>query len=185
MAAAMSALFYLYLQLLYIQAMARDRKPAKSRPREIASDRGQPPNDRKSRTRAETGLCLARAARNLARRITQVYDRHLAPYDLTLPQFAMLMMIAAAKEETLGALASEAGLDPSTLTRNLQGLEKLQLIEVASFEEDQRRRTVWLTKNGARRVSAAIPAWSAAQREIISTLGPRFTSDLTKASLSL
>ena len=165
--------------------MARDRKPATPRPGEIASAGGQPPGDLKSRARAATGFCLARAARNLARRITQVYDRHLAPYGLTLPQFAMLTMIAAAKDETLGALASEAGLDPSTLTRNLQGLEKLHLIEIASLEEDQRRRTVFLTANGGRRVSAAIPAWSAAQREIIATLGPRFTADLARASLSL
>ena len=165
--------------------MARDRKPAVAKTGEISSARRQPPGDLKTRARAATGLCLARASRNLARRVTQIYDRHLAVHDFSLPQFAMLMMIAAAKDDTLGALAIEAGLDPSTLTRNLQGLEKLDLVEIASIDEDLRRRAVWLTEIGARRVSAAIPAWDEAQREVVAILGAKFTADLTRASLSL
>jgi DNA-binding MarR family transcriptional regulator len=165
--------------------MARDRKPASAKTRAISSARRHPPGDLRSRARAAAGLCLARASRNLARRITQVYDRRLAAHDFTLPQFALLMMIAAAKDDTLGALAIEAGLDPSTLTRNLQGLERLGLVEIASIDEDLRRRAVWLTETGARRVSAAIPAWDEAQREVIATLGARFTADLTRANASL
>jgi DNA-binding MarR family transcriptional regulator len=164
--------------------MTRDRKAPAAKARKNSSPR-QPPDDLGSRARALAGDCLARASRNLARRITQVYDRNLAPHDFTLPQFAMLMMIAAAKDDTLGALAIDAGLDPSTLTRNLQGLEKLGLVEIASIDEDQRRRAVWLTETGARRVSAAIPAWEAAQREIVKTLGPKFTGDLMRASATL
>jgi DNA-binding MarR family transcriptional regulator len=165
--------------------MARDRKAPAAKAAEKSSSRRAPVADLTAHARALTGSCLARASRNLARRTTQVYDRHLAPHDFTLPQFAMLMMIAAAKDDTLGALATDAGLDPSTLTRNLQGLEKLGLVEIASIDEDQRRRAVWLTETGARRVSAAIPAWEAAQREIVETLGAKFTGDLMRASGAL
>lgn len=165
--------------------MTRDRKAPAAKAIGKSAPRRAPAADLTTRARALTGSCLARAARNLARRTTQIYDRHLAPHDFTLPQFAMLMMIAAAKDDTLGALAIEAGLDPSTLTRNLQGLEKLGLVEIASIDEDQRRRAVWLTETGARRVSAAIPTWEAAQAEIVERLGTRFTGELMKASLSL
>ena len=141
--------------------------------------------DLAARARAIGGDCYARAARNLARRITQIYDRRLAPHDFTLPQFSMLVMIAGAKDDTLGALAAEAGLDPSTLTRNLQGLEKLGLVEIASVEEDQRRRAVWLTEAGSRRLSTALPAWQAAQQEVAAALGPRLAAELARASATL
>ncbi len=111
------------------------------------------------------GECLAWSTRSLARKITQVYEARFAEHGLTSPQFFLMNLIAGAKDDTLGAIAADAGLDPSTLTRNLQGLEKLGLVEVASVEADQRRRAVWLTEAGARKLQAAIPAWEAAQEE--------------------
>jgi DNA-binding MarR family transcriptional regulator len=58
------------------------------------------------------------------------------------------------------------GLDPSTLTRNLQVLERDGLIEIAAGAPDMRRRAVWLTEQGAQRLQAAMGAWRKAHAEL-------------------
>ena len=129
--------------------------------------------------------CVGRAARSFARKVTQVYEAKLAPQGLTTSQFVLMNMIAGAKDDTLSALSAEAGLDPSTMTRNLQGLEKLGLVEIATVEKDQRKRAVWLTELGARKLLAAIPAWEKAQDEISQLLGAGFRAELRKAERAL
>ena len=82
--------------------------------------------------------------------------------------------IAAAPDDTLGAFAERTGLDGSTLSRNLRGLEAAGLVEITIAEDDQRRRAVWLTEEGARRLEAAIPVW----REAHAALAERFEPEL-------
>ena len=59
-----------------------------------------------------------------------------------------MAQIAAASDDTLGALAQRTGLEQSTLSRNLRMLEDEGLIEIAVVETDLRRRVVWLTETG-------------------------------------
>ena len=140
--------------------------------------------DLTQRSREIADQCLAWSTRSLARKITQVYEEKFAAHGLTSPQFFLMNLIAGAKDDTLGAIAADAGLDPSTLTRGLQGLEKLGLVEVANVEADQRRRAVWLTEAGARKLQAAIPAWEAAQEDVAEKLGAGFRTGLKKANSS-
>ena len=84
----------------------------------------------------------------------------------TLAQLALMAQIAAASDDTIGALATRAGLDQSTLSRNLRGLEAEGLIEIAIVESDLRRRAVWLTETGARRLEKAIPVWRRANEKL-------------------
>ena len=65
------------------------------------------------------------------------------------------------------------GLDQSTLSRTLRTLEGEGLVEIATVESDQRKRMVWLTEKGARRLEAALVAWRTAQDE----LGQRLSVD--------
>jgi len=81
---------------------------------------------------------------------------------MTFAQFGLMAQIAAASDDTLSALAERTGLDQSTLSRNLRGLERAGLVEIAVVEADLRRRAVWLTETGARRLESAIPIWRAA-----------------------
>jgi DNA-binding MarR family transcriptional regulator len=141
--------------------------------------------DLTEKARMVGGSCVAFAARGLARKITQTYERHLEASGLTLPQFSLLNTVAAAEDDTLGALAQLVGLDPSTMTRNLQGLEKLGLVEIATVEKDMRRRAVWLTEAWARKLAAAMPAWDAAQAEVLGKLGADMRSQLRRAAKAL
>ncbi|MGE5146419.1 MAG: MarR family winged helix-turn-helix transcriptional regulator, partial [Candidatus Eiseniibacteriota bacterium] len=84
--------------------------------------------------------------------------------------------IAVASDDTLGALAARTGLEQSTLSRNLRTLEAEGLIEIAVVESDMRRRAVWLTEAGARRLEAALPVW----RETQAKLAKRLSADLAR-----
>lgn len=109
--------------------------------------------------RAMVRNCAGLNSRLAARRITRFLDRELAPCGLSLAQLGLMAQIASAADDRLGALAQRAGLDQSTLSRNLRTLEAEGLIEIATAETDLRRRAVWLTESGARRLEAALPVW--------------------------
>jgi len=116
--------------------------------------------------------CAGLNSRLAARRISQFLDREMAELGLTAAQLGLMAQIAAAADDTLGALARRAGLDQSTLSRNLRTLESEGMIEIAVVESDLRRRAVWLTETGARRLEAAIPAWRKAHAKLAKVLAP-------------
>src|SRR5215469_163559 len=119
----------------------------------------QPRKTLRTDARALIETCAGWNARVAARRITQFFDREMASSGLSLAQLGLMAQIAAAADDTLGALARRNGLEQSTLSRNLRTLESEGLIEIAIPENDLRRRAVWLTETGARRLEAAIPLW--------------------------
>jgi len=123
---------------------------------------------------AET--CPAALSRLAARRITQFLDQELAATGISSSQLALMAQIAAADDDTLGALARRSGLEQSTLSRNLRTLASEGLVEIATVESDLRRRAVWLTETGARRLEAAIPLWRKAQAK----LARRLTSEIAR-----
>jgi DNA-binding MarR family transcriptional regulator len=126
----------------------------------------------RSDARALVEGCAGWNSRLAARRITQFLDRQMAASGLGMAQLGLMAQIAVIADDTLGALAQRAGLDQSTLSRNLRRLEAEGLIEIAIVEGDLRRRTVWLTESGARRLEAAIPAWRAAHAALARRLSP-------------
>lgn len=97
----------------------------------------------------------------------------------------LMAQIAAGPDDTLGALAERTGLDQSTLSRNLRGLEAAGLVEIAIADEDQRRRAVWLTEEGAHRLEAALPFWRAAHDALAERVDPRLALRLGVATEQL
>jgi DNA-binding MarR family transcriptional regulator len=134
---------------------------------------------------AAMALCAGWASRLAARRITNFLAQRMQGSGLTLSQFSLMGQIAAAPDDTLGALAERTGLDQSTLSRNLRGLETAGLVEIAIAEDDQRRRAVWLTEEGARRLEAALPVWRQAHAALAERLDPRLALRLGAASEEL
>jgi DNA-binding MarR family transcriptional regulator len=116
--------------------------------------------------------CAGMNIRLAARRITSFLEARMRGIDLSIAQFGLMTQIAAAGDDTIGALAERAGLDQSTLSRNLHGLERAGLVEIAIVEKDLRRRAVWLTEEGARRLEAAIPAWRRAHEALSGVINP-------------
>jgi DNA-binding MarR family transcriptional regulator len=139
---------YMYIQLMYIHGtMSRPMQQPKTLRRDAV---------------ALVEACAGLHSRLAARRITQFLDRAVADCGLSLAQLGLMAHIAATADDTLSALAQRTGLDQSTLSRNLRTLEAGGLVELAMLETDLRRRMVWLTETGARRLEKAMPIWRAA-----------------------
>jgi DNA-binding MarR family transcriptional regulator len=123
--------------------------------------------------------------RQAARRVTQIYDEALLESGLSVAQLGLLAVIATNEDDRMAAIAERAGLDPSTLSRNLRTLERDGLIEIATVEKDLRRRAVWLTEGGLRRLQAALPAWQEAQSRAAKVLPADLLQQLLAAGSSL
>ncbi len=136
------------------------------------------PNPPQHRTRLRdeartlVAACPGWNARLVARRINQFLDSALDAQGLSAAQLGLMAQIATAEDDTIGALARRTGLDQSTLSRNLRRLEAAGLIEITVVEADLRRRAVWLTETGLRRLQAALPLWREAQRRLAALAGP-------------
>jgi len=109
--------------------------------------------------------------RKAARRVSQIYDEHLAPFGLTITQYGLLAHIQRLDGVSVGALASELVMDPTTLTRNLGPLVKQDLVTVAPGKRDKRARTIRLTAAGREALRNGGAGWKAAQRSIADVLG--------------
>ena len=145
----------------------------------------QAPKTLRGDARALVDSCPGALSRLAARRITQFLDQELAPTGLTSAQLALMAQVAAAEDDTLGALAERAGLEQSTLSRNLRTLESAGLIEITMVENDLRRRAVWLTESGARRLEAAIPLMRKAQAKVGQAIPTTLTRRLATAASGL
>lgn len=148
---------------------------------------GKPPAPKTLHRDARTLVtaCAGWNSRLAARRITLFLDRELAETGLTSAQIGLMAEIATLADDTLGALARRTGLEQSTLSRNLRTLEGDGLIEITIVESDLRRRAVWLTETGARRLEAAIPVWRRAQAKLAKHLSPALPQRLAKAAEAL
>ena len=130
-------------------------------------------------------VCAGWNARLAARRITQFLENRMTGSGLTIAQFGLMAQIATASDDTLGALADRLGLDQSSLSRNLHALERDGLVEIAIVERDQRKRAVWLTEKGARRLEQAMPVWRSAHTALAKLLEPGLARQLAAASETL
>jgi DNA-binding MarR family transcriptional regulator len=104
---------------------------------------------------------------------------------MTIAQLGLMAQIAVLADDTMGELANRAGLEQSTLSRNLRTLEAEGLIEIAVVETDLRRRAVWLTEAGARRLEAAIPIWRRAHARLSECISPDRVRKLADATQRL
>jgi DNA-binding MarR family transcriptional regulator len=145
----------------------------------------QSPKTLRTDARALVEACAGWNSRLAARRITQFLDRELAGCGLGVAQLGLMAEIAVISDDTLAALAERTGLEQSTLSRNLRTLEGAGLIEIAVVETDLRRRAVWLTEAGAKRLEAAIPVWRKAHARLAKLLSSELARSLADQSEAL
>jgi DNA-binding MarR family transcriptional regulator len=67
----------------------------------------------------------------------------------------------------------------------LRTLESEGLVEIAAAGTDLRRRMVWLTESGAKRLEAAIPVWREAHAKLARGLSPDLARQLADAAVAL
>ena len=120
----------------------------------------------RSDARSALATCAGWNLRLAARRATQFMETCMAEAGVSFSQFGLMAEIASADDDTVSALAVRMGLDQSTLSRTLRTLEADGLVEIAIVESDQRKRMVWLTEKGARKLEAALAVWRQAHAKL-------------------
>ncbi len=121
--------------------------------------------------------CTCFRVRSAARRVTQIYSRHLSPTGLKISQFSLLGFIASEGPVSIGRLSELLATDRTTLTRNLRPLLQDGLVERAT-SGDRRRHELVATPAGRALFKRAIPLWAEAEQEVRDAMGTRLTADL-------
>jgi DNA-binding MarR family transcriptional regulator len=118
--------------------------------------------------------CLCFRARRVSRALTRVYDEALRPLGIQATQLTLLNVIALSGEQggPMSATAEVLAMDGTTLSRNLQPLEKAGLVRVGRDSADRRVRIALLTPAGRRLIQQALPLWKRAHRQVVEAVGP-------------
>ena len=109
--------------------------------------------------------CTCFKLRSLTRRVTQLYDRALAPSGLKVTQYSLIALALRARRSgapTVSDLAQSLFTDRTTLTRNLRPLLVAGYVEVGAGT-DARSKAVHVTAAGEAAFRAARPLWRSAQ----------------------
>ena len=109
--------------------------------------------------------CLVFNTRMAARAVTRRYDGLLRPYGVTSAQFSLMGGIKRGDGQTVSELAERNGIDRTSLTRNIDRLERMGLI-VSRPAKKGNGRVCDLTDEGEAMVQTLIPLWQAAQAEV-------------------
>jgi DNA-binding MarR family transcriptional regulator len=94
----------------------------------------------------------------------------LLAFWMLIIQFTLLNEIYLHPSITIGQLAERLGIDRTTLNRNLNLLERKELVRSKSGE-DLRLRTLTLTQKGKKSLKSALPIWQTAQSKVKRLLG--------------
>jgi DNA-binding MarR family transcriptional regulator len=128
----------------------------------------------------DLGACACSQLRRTARAASAIYDRYLAPVGLTVTQYAILVNIGRGDRISRTDLADLMGMERTTLTRNLQPLERQRLIKTTTGG-DRRERLIHLSPGGLERLEAAYPLWAEAQRFFLAEVGEKGLTQLRHA----
>ena len=115
--------------------------------------------------RTQRHVCFAEQLRSANRAITKLYTEHLGDADIGIAQLSLLIRLYYFGEITLSRLAQNLETDRTTLTRNVQILERSGHLEVIGGE-DRRQRKVRLTDRGFASLKTTIPRWLKAQEAL-------------------
>jgi DNA-binding MarR family transcriptional regulator len=139
--------------------------------------------------RQRTGLdaCNCFAARQAARHITRLYERHLADIALTSAQFSILFVLDEKPRASMAQLSDALVMDRTTLLRAVKPLERDGLIACkrGAGEGDPRQMTFVLAAAGRDKLKRAMVRWAAAQREFEAQVGAARAARMRNDLLSL
>jgi DNA-binding MarR family transcriptional regulator len=123
--------------------------------------------------------CLCALVRKASRSLTSFYDQALAPSGLRVTQFSLLANINRQGTTTASKLSKLLLMDKTTLTRNLNLLEKRGLI-AAKPGRDGRVKEIVLSEKGKAAFAEARPLWKNVQDHLGEKFGESRAADLMK-----
>jgi DNA-binding MarR family transcriptional regulator len=114
--------------------------------------------------------CDCYCLRQATRRVTQLYDRALAPLGLRSTQYTLLSEIERLGPISLIPLAEAMVMDRATLGHNIRPLEARGLITI-EIGQDRRSREVSLTRPGKDLLAKGAQLWRHAQQSFEQAIG--------------
>jgi DNA-binding MarR family transcriptional regulator len=114
--------------------------------------------------------CASLNLRRAARVVTRHYDQALRKAGITATQLPLLAAINAGVSTSISSLGKELDLERSTVSRELDVLERRALIK-SSEGFDRRATTLSLTARGHKTLAAAFAAWQEAHDAVTSAYG--------------
>ena len=131
--------------------------------------------------------CVCFNLRWVTRAVTQFFDAELRRHGIRPTQTPILAALTAKPGWSMEELSDWLGLERTTLVRNLRPLERDGLVGIAGGRGG--RVSVSISVKGKKELEKAMPAWRAAQRTVVKTLGAHrwsaILSDLDRAALAL
>ncbi|WP_417582402.1 MarR family winged helix-turn-helix transcriptional regulator [Pelagibacterium sp.] len=123
--------------------------------------------------------CLLLNARMAARTLTRLADGKLRPYGITGAQFNILASLLVHADRSVTELATRLAMERSTLSRNLDLLEKKGLVS-ERVSARANFRACRLTEAGLALIEKLRPEWRQFQTELKASLdAPDFETSLT------
>lgn len=122
-------------------------------------------------TYGEVGrTCACFNLRRAARLVTQRFDVAFRELGLKATQLSVLIAVYHVPDAPLSMLARTLGMDRTSLSRNLQILERKGLI-CGKEGEDKRQRRIGITPEGESLLKKAYPMWREVQTEVEEAIG--------------
>ena len=114
--------------------------------------------------------CIGFNLRKATRSVSQLYDELLRPIGIRGTQYSLLVSLQMSGAITVTQLADNVVMDRTTLTRNLEVLEKQGYVEVMPGI-DRRTRVATITQDGLAILDKAYPLWEQAQARVKEVMG--------------
>ena len=124
--------------------------------------------------------CLCALVRKASRSLTSLYDQALAPSGLRVTQYSLLANINRQGRTTASKLSKLLLMDKTTLTRNLNLLEKRGLIETKPGR-DGRVKEIFLSEKGEAAFTEARPLWKNVQVHLGEKFGESKAAELMQS----
>lgn len=118
--------------------------------------------------------CVAYNLAKAYKAVNRMYEEELREVNLTNSQFAILVTLARYGRMSSHHIADRVGSDPSTISRNMELLERRELVERTIDSRDRRVRVYSITDAAEQVLNDGIERWKRAQRKAVRLLGRPF-----------
>ena len=117
-----------------------------------------------------TSTCVSFNLRKASLIVSKVYVREMRTAPIRGPQYSLMMMISRRENPRISELARAMGADRTTMTRNLEQLEKKGFIRVVQGK-DGRTKAVQISPKGKAALERSNSYWQKAQAKVVKALG--------------
>ena len=124
--------------------------------------------------------CACLHIRRADRQLSQMYDSYLRPLGIRSTQYGMLRCVEGLPDPFISDIGRFLNMDQTTVTRNIEKLEKAGLVASSPHPDDPRKKLVRLSSEGKSKLAQARPLWKEAQEHVMAQMGTEDFNELLR-----